>query len=114
MVVCLYSDGTTGRQWYVVIPRYLWDAEHYLDANFYGRFGLWQHAGTDCSAGRKSNLYNERLAGKRIRLEPVPGATSIHLPFDQLRAKVLNVDTFPEWKKCCILMRRLPEDFLRT
>lgn len=24
----------------------------------------------------------------------IPGVTSIHLPFDQLRARVLNVDTF--------------------
>lgn len=73
--------------------RYLWASEHYLANNFYGRYlahgslqiltslpgeevtpatSLWQQDGFDW--GR------------------IPGTTAIHLPTDELRAKVYNVD----------------------
>ena len=39
----------------------------------------------------------------------IPGVTSIHLPFDQLRARVLNVDTFSGmWRRCSIPTKLLP------
>lgn len=75
--------------------RYLWAAEHYLGANWYGRYlahgslqiltalpgdsvnpasSSWQHDGFDW--GR------------------IPGATAIHLPVAQLKANILNVDIY--------------------
>lgn len=75
--------------------RYLWAAEHYLGANLYGRYlahgtlQLLTAAPGQAVTPATSGWQQEGFDWNRI-----PGATSIHLPLDQLQAKVLNVDTF--------------------
>lgn len=75
--------------------RYLWAAEHYLGHNLYGRYlahGSLQiltvAPGQDVTPAT-SGWQREGFDWNRI-----PGVTSIHLPLEQLKAKVLNVDTF--------------------
>lgn len=75
--------------------RYLWAAEHYLGADLYGRYlahGSMQiltaAPGVAVTPGT-SGWQEEGFDWNRI-----PGVTSIHLPFDQLQAKIYNVDTF--------------------
>lgn len=75
--------------------RYLWDAEHYIGENLYGRylgFGSLQiltaPAGTDVTP-KTSGWQQPGFDWNRI-----PGTTSIHLPWAELKAQVRNVDTF--------------------
>ena len=75
--------------------RYLWAAEHYLGHNLYGRYLahgslqiLTAVPGQDVTPAT-SGWQQEGFDWNRI-----PGVTSIHLPLEQLKAKVLNVDTF--------------------
>lgn len=75
--------------------RYLWAAEHYLGHNLYGRYLahgslqiLTAAPGQDVTPAT-SGWQQEGFDWNRI-----PGVTSIHLPLEQLKAKVLNVDTF--------------------
>ena len=75
--------------------RYLWAAEHYLGRNLYGRYfahgsfaDSYRSSGTDCDAAT-SGWQQEGFDWNRI-----PGVTSIHLPLEQLKAKVMNVDRF--------------------
>lgn len=75
--------------------RYLWAAEHYLDANFYGRY--LAHGSMQIQTGKPGEKVTFATSGWQeagFDWNRIPGATSIHLPFDQLRAKVLNVDAF--------------------
>ena len=75
--------------------RYLWAAEHYLDANFYGRY--LAHGSMQILTGKPGQLVTFATSGWQengFDWNRFPGATSIHLPFDKLRAVVLNVDTY--------------------
>lgn len=75
--------------------RYLWAAEHYLPANFYGRY--LAHGSMQILTGKPDEMVTFATSGWQengFDWNRIPGVTSIHLPFDQLRAKVLNVDTF--------------------
>ncbi len=75
--------------------RYLWAAEHYLPANFYGRY--LAHGSLQIMTARPGEEVTMRRSGwqeQGFDWNRIPGATSIHLPFDLLRARVLNVDTF--------------------
>lgn len=75
--------------------RYLWAAEHYLPANFYGRY--LAHGSLQILTGRPGERVNFATSGWQeagFDWNRIPGVTSIHLPFEQLRAKVLNVDRF--------------------
>lgn len=75
--------------------RYLWAAEHYLPANFYGRY--LAHGSMQILTGKPGDMVTFGTSGWQengFDWNRIPGVTSIHLPFDQLRAKVLNVDTF--------------------
>lgn len=75
--------------------RYLWAAEHYLPANFYGRY--LAHGSMQILTGNPDEIVTFGTSGWQeagFDWNRIPGVTSIHLPFDQLRAKVLNVDTF--------------------
>ena len=75
--------------------RYLWDAEHYLDANFYGRYlGYGSMQVLTAQPGERVTFTTSGWQENGFDWNRIPGATSIHLPFDQLRAKVLNVDAF--------------------
>jgi chondroitin-sulfate-ABC endolyase/exolyase len=73
--------------------RYLWGAEHYVGENLYGRYlghGSMQvmtaPKGTDVTP-KTSGWIQEGFDWNRI-----PGVTSIHLPFEDLKAKIRNVD----------------------
>lgn len=75
--------------------RYLWAAEHYLDANFYGRY--LAHGSMQILTGKPGQLVTFATSGWQengFDWNRIPGTTSIHLPFDKLRAVVLNVDTY--------------------
>ena len=75
--------------------RYLWAAEHYLPANFYGRY--LAHGSMQILTGKPGEMVTFTTSGWQengFDWNRIPGVTSIHLPFEQLRAKVLNVDTF--------------------
>ena len=75
--------------------RYLWAAEHYLDANFYGRY--LAHGSMQILTGKPGQLVTFATSGWQkngFDWNRFPGSTSIHLPFDKLRAVVLNVDTY--------------------
>lgn len=75
--------------------RYLWAAEHYLPANFYGRY--LAHGSLQIMTARPGEEVTMRRSGwqeQGFDWNRIPGATSIHLPFDLLRARVLNVDTY--------------------
>lgn len=74
--------------------RYLWAAEHYLPANFYGRY--LAHGSMQILAGPQDKAVTFASSGWQengFDWNRIPGATSIHLPFELLRAVVLNVDT---------------------
>lgn len=74
--------------------RYLWAAEHYLPANFYGRY--LAHGSMQILTGPADKAVTFTTSGWQengFDWNRIPGATSIHLPFEQLRAVVLNVDT---------------------
>lgn len=75
--------------------RYLWAAEHYLPANFYGRY--LAHGSMQILTGKPDEMVTFATSGWQeagFDWNRIPGVTSIHLPFDRLRARVLNVDTF--------------------
>ena len=84
--------------WMAVVrghSRYLWAAEHYLPANFYGRY--LAHGSMQNLTGKPGEMVTFTTSGWQengFDWNRIPGVTSIHLPFEQLRAKVLNVDTF--------------------
>ena len=75
--------------------RYLWAAEHYLGANLYGRYlaqgslQILTAAPGQTVTPATSGWQQEGFDWNRI-----PGVTSIHLPLEQLQAKVLNVDRY--------------------
>lgn len=74
--------------------RYLWAAEHYLPANFYGRY--LAHGSMEILTGKPDEMVTLSTSGWQeagFDWNRFPGTTTIRLPFDQLRARVLNVDT---------------------
>ena len=84
--------------WMAVVrghSRYLWAAEHYLPANFYGRY--LAHGSMQILTGKPGEMVTFTTSGWQengFDWNRIPGVTSIHLPFEQLRAKVVNVATF--------------------
>lgn len=75
--------------------RYLWASEHYEPANFYGRY--LAHGSMQILTGEPGEMVTFATGGWQeagFDWNRIPGVTSIHLPFDRLRARVLNVDTF--------------------
>ena len=75
--------------------RYIWSSEQYLNANFYGRYlGYGTMEIMTGPAGLPVTLTTSGWKEKGFDWNRIPGATYIHLPFDKLRANVLNVDTF--------------------
>lgn len=75
--------------------RYLWAAEHYLPANFYGRY--LAHGSMEILTGKPDEMVTLATGGWQeagFDWNRIPGTTTIHLPFDRLRARVLNVDKF--------------------
>ena len=75
--------------------RYLWAAEHYLGANLYGRY--LAHGSMQILTAAPGVVVTPDTSGWQeagFDWNRIPGVTSIHLPFDDLQAKVYNVDTF--------------------
>lgn len=75
--------------------RYLWAAEHYLGANLYGRY--LAHGSLQILTAAPGQQVTPTTSGwqqEGFDWNRMPGTTSIHLPWEQLQAKVLNVDTF--------------------
>ena len=75
--------------------RYLWAAEHYLGANLYGRY--LAHGSLQILTAPVGQTVTPATSGwqqEGFDWNRIPGVTSIHLPLDQLRAKVLNVDSY--------------------
>ena len=73
--------------------RYLWAAEHYKGANLYGRYlahGSLQILTSP--AGKTVTPVTSGWQTAGFDWNRIPGATSIHLPYDQLRARIRNVD----------------------
>lgn len=75
--------------------RYLWAAEHYLGANLYGRY--LAHGSLQiltAAPGKTVTFGTSGWQQEGFDWNRIPGVTSIHLPLDLLKAKVMNVDTF--------------------
>lgn len=86
------------QNWAAVVrghSRYLWAAEHYLPANFYGRY--LAHGSMQLMTGPEDKPVTFATGGWQeagFDWNRIPGTTTIHLPFEQLRARVLNVDAY--------------------
>lgn len=75
--------------------RYLWAAEHYLGANLYGRYlGHGSLQILTATPGQGVTPATSGWQQEGFDWNRMPGTTAIHLPFEQLRANVLNVDVF--------------------
>lgn len=75
--------------------RYLWAAEHYLGANLYGRY--LAHGSMQLLTalnGERVTPATSSWVEEGFDWGRIPGTTAIHLPVEDLKAKVLNVDTF--------------------
>ena len=75
--------------------RYLWAAEHYLGANLYGRY--LAHGSLQILTAAPGQTVTPVTSGwqqEGFDWNRIPGVTSIHLPLEQLQAKVLNVDRY--------------------
>ena len=73
--------------------RYLWAAEHYLGANLYGRY--LAHGSMQLMQGGPGEFVTPATSGWQqpgFDWNRIPGTTTIHLPYDQLKANVMNVD----------------------
>lgn len=75
--------------------RYLWAAEHYLGENLYGRY--LAHGSMQIFTGKQNETVTPLSSGwvqDGFDWGRIPGATAIHLPVEQLKANILNVDEF--------------------
>ncbi|MDL2214600.1 chondroitinase [Dysgonomonas sp. OttesenSCG-928-M03] len=75
--------------------RYLWAAEHYLGANLYGRY--LAHGSMQIFTGNNGETVTPFSSGwvqDGFDWGRIPGTTAIHLPVEQLKANVLNVDVY--------------------
>ena len=78
--------------------RYLWAAEHYIGANYYGRYlahGALQVQGQ----GNPVNLKASGFVQEGWDWNRIPGTTVVEMPLDQLRANILNVDQFSGYEE---------------
>lgn len=75
--------------------RYLWAAEHYLGCNLYGRY--LAHGSLQILTAAPGREVTPKTSGWQeagFDWGRVPGTTAIHLPVEQLKANILNVDTY--------------------
>ena len=73
--------------------RYLWGAEHYVNENRYGRY--LGYGSLQLLTGPTNQPVTPKTSGwvqDGFDWNRIPGVTSIHLPLDQLEAKIRNVD----------------------
>lgn len=71
--------------------RYLWGAEIYPGANLFGRYLAYGHVEI-LAGGSPEDPFGSGYAQDGWDWNCWPGTTAIHLPFDALRDRVLNVD----------------------
>lgn len=75
--------------------RYIWAAEHYLGHNLYGRY--LAHGSMQLFTAQPGGVVTPATSGWReegFDWSRIPGATAVRLPLEQLKANVLNVDTY--------------------
>lgn len=73
--------------------RYLWGAEHYVGENLYGRYlsyGTMQLL--TAPQGQEVTPLSSGWVQPGFDWNRMPGATYIHLPYEDLKAKIRNVD----------------------
>ncbi|MFA8433088.1 MAG: chondroitinase family polysaccharide lyase [Marinifilaceae bacterium] len=71
--------------------RYLWAAEHYIGANYYGRY--MKHGQLQILCGTETpSVFTSGFNVNGWDWGRFAGTTAIHLPIEQLRANILNVD----------------------
>ena len=81
--------------------RYFWASEHYRGVNIYGRY--LAHGSLQLLTAR--NKYDDVSSKTSGWVEEgfdwgrIPGATAIHLPIEQLKAVVLNVDKYSGYEE---------------
>ena len=94
-----YSCAAVQRRdnWAAIVrgtSRYLWCSEHYTGENLYGRYlGYGSLLLSTAPKGIDVTLKTSGWQEEGFDWNRIPGATSIHLPYDDLKAKILNVDT---------------------
>ena len=75
--------------------RYLWAAEHYLQANFYGRY--LSHGSLQIMTANPGETVTMKGSGWQeagFDWNRIPGVTSTHIPFEKLKARLSKVDLF--------------------
>lgn len=80
--------------------RYLWAAEHYRGANLYGRYlahGSMQIM--TASDGETVSPHSSGWIQEGFDWGRIPGTTAIHLPVEELKANVLNVDAYSGYEE---------------
>ena len=81
--------------------RYLWAAEHYIGANYYGRY--MKHGQIQIiSENQKSNEFSSGYSLEGWDWGRFAGTTAIHLPIEQLEANILNVDQVTGYEEMLI------------
>lgn len=81
--------------------RYLWAAEHYIGANYYGRY--MKHGQLQIIAGtNKPSVFTSGFNVNGWDWGRFAGTTAIHLPIEQLRANILNVDLVSGYEEMLI------------
>ena len=81
--------------------RYLWAAEHYIGANYYGRY--MKHGQVQIiSGGEKPSVFTSGFNVNGWDWGRFAGTTAIHLPIEQVRANILNVDQVTGYEEMLI------------
>jgi len=81
--------------------RYLWAAEHYIGANYYGRY--MKHGQLQIiSGGEKPSVFTSGFNVNGWDWGRFAGTTAIHLPIEHLRANILNVDLVTGYEEMLI------------
>ncbi|WP_321317514.1 chondroitinase family polysaccharide lyase [Labilibaculum sp.] len=81
--------------------RYLWAAEHYIGANYYGRY--LKHGQLQIISGEnKPSVFTSGFNANGWDWGRFAGTTAIHLPIEQLRANILNVDQVSGYEEMLI------------
>ncbi|MGZ2369541.1 chondroitinase family polysaccharide lyase [Ancylomarina sp. YFZ004] len=81
--------------------RYLWAAEHYIGANYYGRY--MKHGQVQIiSGGEKPSVFTSGFNVNGWDWGRFAGTTAIHLPIEKLKATILNVDLVTGYEEMLI------------
>ncbi len=81
--------------------RYIWGNETYVNCNLYGRYIAYGHLEI-MGSGEPINHADSGYIPEGWDWNHWPGTTTIHMPFDQLRSDVRNVDRFSGYEEMLI------------